>query len=91
MVPKKGVQISAIKDLEEDVVPLKAMLGDEAFLGSKAELPVAMGVDIFNKVKVFDLADAPHLLIAGATKQADDVLRSLRVKMNERYQLIRRA
>ena len=102
VVPKKGVRISAIKNIEEDiafalktrsvrvvrlsdsvgievandhqsVIPLKAMLSDEAFTDSKAELPVAMGVDIFNKVKVFDLADAPHLLIAGATKQGKTV------------------
>lgn len=45
------------------------MLNDDAFIGSKAELSVAMGIDIFNKVKVFDLADAPHLLIAGASNQ----------------------
>lgn len=57
----------------QSTVPLKAMLGDEAFLGSKAELPVAMGVDISNKVKVFDLADAPHLLIAGASNQGKTV------------------
>lgn len=53
----------------QSTVPLKAILSDEVFLDSKAELPVAMGVDISKKVKVFDLADAPHLLIAGATKQ----------------------
>ena len=51
------------------IVPLKSMLNDDAFTDSKAELPVAMGVDISNKVKVFDLADAPHLLIAGASNQ----------------------
>ena len=55
------------------IVPLKFMLSNEAFIGSKAELPVAMGVDIFNKVKVFDLADAPHLLIAGASNQGKTV------------------
>ena len=57
----------------QSTVPLKAMLSDETFLDSKAELPVAMGVDIFNKVKVFDLADAPHLLIAGASNQGKTV------------------
>ena len=57
------------ENVRQSAVPLKAMLSNEAFLNSTAELPVAMGVDIFNKVKVFDLADAPHLLIAGATKQ----------------------
>ena len=102
VVPQKGVRISAIKNIEEDIAfalktrsvrvvrlsdsvgmevendrpsigPLKSMLNDDAFLDSKAELPVAMGVDIFNKIKVFDLADAPHLLIAGATKQGKTV------------------
>ena len=57
----------------QSTVPLKAMLSDETFLDSKAELPVAMGVDISNKVKVFDLADAPHLLIAGASNQGKTV------------------
>lgn len=57
----------------QSTVPLKAILSDEVFLDSKAELPVAMGVDIFNKVKVFDLADAPHLLIAGASNQGKTV------------------
>ena len=76
-----SVGIEAEND-RQSAVPLKAMLSNEAFLNSTAELPVAMGVDIFNKVKVFDLADAPHLLIAGATKQGktegiNDIITSL--------------
>ena len=102
VVPAKGVKISAIKNLEQDIamslhakgvrvvplsdsvgievandrpsiVPLKSMLNDEAFRTSKAELPVAIGYTITQKVKVFDLADAPHLLVAGATKQGKSV------------------
>lgn len=55
------------------IVPLKALLNDAAFRESKAELPVAIGYTITQKVKVFDLADAPHLLVAGATKQGKSV------------------
>ncbi len=55
------------------VVPLKKMLNDPSYRESKAELPVAIGYTITQKVKVFDLADAPHLLIAGATKQGKSV------------------
>ena len=55
------------------IVPLKALLNDSAFRESKAELPVAIGYTITQKVKVFDLADAPHLLVAGATKQGKSV------------------
>ena len=55
------------------IVPMRAVLNDEAFRSSKAELPVAIGYTIQQKVKAFDLADAPHLLVAGATKQGKSV------------------
>ena len=77
----KGVRVVTLDDsvgIEvandfSSIVPLKALLNDEAFRESKAELPVAIGYTITQKVKVFDLADAPHLLIAGATKQGKSV------------------
>ena len=55
------------------IVPMRAVLNDDAFRQSKAELPIAIGYTIHQKVKVFDLADAPHLLVAGATKQGKSV------------------
>lgn len=77
----RGVRVVALSDcvgieVANDVpsiVPLKALMNDEAFRESKAELPVAIGYTITQKVKVFDLADAPHLLVAGATKQGKSV------------------
>lgn len=77
----KGVRITTLEDavgveVANDVpsiVPLRAMLNDDAFRNSKAELPVAIGYTITQKVKVFDLADTPHLLVAGATKQGKSV------------------
>ena len=55
------------------IVPLKQMLNDESFRNSDAELPIAIGYTITQKVKTFDLTDAPHLLVAGATKQGKSV------------------
>ena len=55
------------------IVPLKAMLNDDSFRNSKAELPIAIGYTITQEVKTFDLTDAPHLLVAGATKQGKSV------------------
>ena len=56
------------------IVPLKSMLNDDSFRNSTAELPVAIGFStLAQKVKTFDLADAPHLLVAGATKQGKSV------------------
>ena len=77
----KGVRVITLEDsvgieVANDyasIVPLKALLNDDEFRNSKAELPVAIGYTITQRVKVFDLADAPHLLIAGATKQGKSV------------------
>ncbi len=77
----KGVRVVTLADSvgievanhNPSIVPLKAMLNDEAFRNSKAELPVAIGYTITQKVKTFDLTDAPHLLVAGATKQGKSV------------------
>lgn len=55
------------------IVPLKSLLNDDSFRHNKFELPVAIGYTITQKVKVFDLTEAPHLLVAGATKQGKSV------------------
>ena len=77
----RGVRIVTLADSvgievandKASIVPLKNLLNDAAFRESKAELPVAIGYTISQQVKVFDLADAPHLLVAGATKQGKSV------------------
>ena len=77
----RGVRITTLSDsvgieVANDVasiVPLKALLNSDTFRESKAELPVAIGYTITQDVKVFDLADAPHLLVAGATKMGKSV------------------
>ena len=77
----KGVRVVTLDDSvgievandNPSMVPLKAMLNDDAFRNTKAELPVAIGYTITQEVKVFDLAEAPHLLVAGATKQGKSV------------------
>ena len=77
----RGVRIVTLADSvgievandKASIVPLKNLLNDDAFRNSKAELPVAIGYTISPQVTVFDLADAPHLLVAGATKQGKSV------------------
>ena len=77
----RGVRVVTLQDsvgIEvandySSIVPLKSLLNSEAFRESKYELPVAIGYTITQHVKVFDLAEAPHLLIAGATKQGKSV------------------
>ncbi|MCM1176382.1 MAG: DNA translocase FtsK [Clostridium sp.] len=77
----KGVRVVNLPDAvgievandRPSIVPLKSMLNDDSFRNSKYELPVAIGYTITQKVKTFDLTDAPHLLVAGATKQGKSV------------------
>ena len=62
-----------VPNSKPSIVPLKSMLNDESFRSSDAELPIAIGYTITQQVKTFDLTDAPHLLVAGATKQGKSV------------------
>ena len=73
----KGVRVVTLEDSigieiandHRETVPMRSVLNDDSFRNSKVELPVAIGRTFGNAVKVFDLAKAPDLLIAGATKQ----------------------
>lgn len=65
-----GIEVANDKP---SMVPLRGLLNSDEFRNTKAELPVAIGCNIQKKVRVFDLADAPHLLVAGATKQGKSV------------------
>ena len=73
----KGVRVVTLEDSigveianeHRALVPIRSVLSDDAFRNSNAELPVAIGQTFGNKTVVFDLAKAPNLLIAGATKQ----------------------
>lgn len=77
----KGVRVVVLPDCvgievanrEPSIVPLKKTLNDESFRNTKYELPIAIGYTITRKVKTFDLASAPHLLVAGATQQGKSV------------------
>ena len=79
----KGVRVTTLTDSvgievandHPSIVPMRAVLNDDAFrkAQTKMELPIAIGSTIQKEVKVFDLADAPHLLVAGATKMGKSV------------------
>ena len=77
----KGVRVVVLPDCvgievanrEPSIAPLKKALNDDSFRNTKYELPIAIGYTITRKVKTFDLASAPHLLVAGATQQGKSV------------------
>ena len=100
--PAKGVKVSAIRNLTDDVsvalkagkvissllddcvgmevankqrsaVSMRELVESDEFRSSGAELPVVIGREVTGEIKVFDLAKAPHLLVAGATGQGKSV------------------
>jgi len=65
-----GIEVPNKKPL---IVPLKDVLKSQKFQQNKMALPIALGKTINNSTYVFDLAKAPHLLMAGATGQGKSV------------------
>ena len=69
-------QNSVAIDIPNDhrsIVPLKELVSSQDFRDNQAKLPLAIGYTMAQKAKVIDLADAPHILLAGATKQGKSV------------------
>jgi S-DNA-T family DNA segregation ATPase FtsK/SpoIIIE len=62
--PYVGIEIPNQKTT---IVTMREFMGDPAFADPKGELPLALGRDVANDVRVTDLATMPHLLIAGST------------------------
>ena len=62
-----------VPNATRSLVPIKQLVSSNEFKQSKAELPIAIGSTIDGKTKVFDLAKAPHLLVAGSTNQGKSV------------------
>ena len=105
IVPKEGIRLSRIRNLEDDImlslaatgiriiapIPGKGTVGIEVpnakpkivsmysiitskkFNESKYDLPIAFGRTITNEIFMVDLAQMPHLLVAGATGQGKSV------------------
>ena len=72
-MPGKGTIGIEVPNANPKIVSMHATIASKKFQESKMELPVALGRTITNDVFMFDLAKAPHLLVAGATGQGKSV------------------
>ena len=66
LVDSVGIEVP---NRERADVSFKSMLDSKAFLETADELPLLIGYTIDQRIKVIDLVNAPHILVAGATKQ----------------------
>ena len=72
-IPGKGTIGIEVPNAKANIVSMESVLNSKKFQESTMELPCAMGKTITNEVFMFDLAKAPHLLVAGATGQGKSV------------------
>ena len=72
-IPGKGTIGIEVPNAKPSIVSMESILNSKKFQESTMELPCAIGKTITNEVFMFDLAKAPHLLVAGATGQGKSV------------------
>ena len=57
----------AMKSWLRPIVGLRSILESDEYTQSHFAIPIAAGMDVMGKPFVFDLAETPHLLVAGCT------------------------
>ena len=72
-IPGKGTIGIEVPNEKKNIVSMQSVLNSRKFQETTMDLPCAMGKTITNEVFMFDLAKAPHLLVAGATGQGKSV------------------
>lgn len=72
-IPGRGTIGIEVPNAKKNIVSMQSVLNSKKFQETTMDLPCAMGKTITNEVFMFDLAKAPHLLVAGATGQGKSV------------------
>jgi S-DNA-T family DNA segregation ATPase FtsK/SpoIIIE len=72
-IPGKGAVGVEVPNPERKVVYLREILDSSAYRTSRGQLPIALGEDVRGRSDVYDLAQMPHLLIAGVTGSGKSV------------------
>jgi len=69
---KSSVGVEVPNAIKTKVI-MRDLLESEEWRNSKARLPLALGKDVYGKPIIADLAEMPHLLIAGSTGSGKSV------------------
>lgn len=72
-IPGRGTVGVEIPNKERQILQIETMLNSTEYEQSNMKLPCYIGLTATNKPLLVDLADMPHLLIAGATGQGKSV------------------
>ena len=66
-VPGKSSVGVEVPNRNKSLVTLRDLLDSDRWRKTKGRVPVALGKDVYGKPIIADLAEMPHLLVAGAT------------------------
>ncbi|MBU3714383.1 MAG: DNA translocase FtsK [Ferruginibacter sp.] len=72
-IPGKGTIGIEVPNAKKTIVSMKTLLSADKFRNNNFSLPIAIGKKIDNENFIVDLANMPHLLMAGATGQGKSV------------------
>ncbi|MCX6957210.1 MAG: DNA translocase FtsK 4TM domain-containing protein [Verrucomicrobiae bacterium] len=72
-IPGKDTVGIEIANSDKVKVAIRELFDSDAWHSSKAKLPLALGKDVYGNPIIADLAQMPHLLVAGATGSGKSV------------------
>jgi S-DNA-T family DNA segregation ATPase FtsK/SpoIIIE len=72
-IPGKHAVGIEVPNERRSIVSLRELVENDSFKAAKMEIPVILGKDISGEAQFIDLAQTPHLLIAGATGSGKSV------------------
>ncbi|MDA1272709.1 MAG: DNA translocase FtsK [Verrucomicrobia bacterium] len=72
-VPGKSSVGVEVPNLIKTKVMMRDLLESEEWINTKARVPLALGKDVYGQPIIADLAEMPHLLIAGSTGSGKSV------------------
>ncbi|MDX2072906.1 MAG: DNA translocase FtsK 4TM domain-containing protein [Alphaproteobacteria bacterium] len=73
VIPGRNAIGIELPNSSRETVYFREMLENEAFEGTEAKLPIALGKDIGGQPIIVDLSKMPHLLVAGTTGSGKSV------------------
>jgi S-DNA-T family DNA segregation ATPase FtsK/SpoIIIE len=72
-IPGKSTVGIEVPNLHRETIHLRGLIESHEFIGAPSKLSLCLGKDITGKMKVSDLSQMPHLLLAGSTGSGKSV------------------
>ena len=72
-IPGKSTVGIEVPNLRREIIHLRELIESTEFMGSTSRLSLGLGKDVTGRIRISDLTQMPHLLIAGSTGSGKSV------------------